>query len=246
MLEQQKIEEQMLSQVAEKTLSQQMDSVDKIEVDVQTDLLKIIQGEVDGVSVAGRGLVIKNIRLQELVLQTDGVSVNPLSALFGQVELNKPVNATARVVLTEADINNALKSNYIRSQMQDFYLNVDDRIVTLKPQEIQIYLPGSGKMTFNGKILVQDRGKTQSICFAAMVSPRTQDKPVMLENFNCTEGEGIALDIVVALMEKVKELLALPYFVFDDMALRVKEMKVQKESLRLLVEAYVKNLPSAQ
>lgn len=44
MLEQQKIEEQMLSQVAEKTLSQQMDSADKIEVDVQTDLLKIIQG----------------------------------------------------------------------------------------------------------------------------------------------------------------------------------------------------------
>ncbi|KAF3886242.1 MULTISPECIES: LmeA family phospholipid-binding protein [Nostocales] len=244
MLEQQKIEEQMLSQVAEKTLSQQMDSADKIEVDVQTDLLKIIQGEADGVSVAGRGLVIKDIRLQELVLQTDGISVNPLSALFGQVELNKPVNATARVVLAEADINNALKSNYIRSKIPDFYLNVDDRIVTLKPQEIQIYLPGNGKMTFNGKILVQDRGKTQSVCFAAMASPRTQDKPVMLENFNCTEGEGIALDIVVALMEKVKELLALPYFVFEDMAIRVKEMKVQKESLILLVEAYVKHLPS--
>jgi hypothetical protein len=246
MLEQQKIEEQMLSQVAEKTLTQQMDSSENIEVDVQTDLLKIIQGEVDGVSFAGQGLVIKNIRIQELVLQTDGVSVNPLSALFGQVELNKPVNATARVVLTEVDINNALKSNYIRSQMQDFPLNVDGRIVNLQPQEIQIYLPGNGKMAFNGKILVKEKDKTQSLCFAAMASPRTQDKPVMLENFNCTEGEGIALDIVVALMEKVKELLELPYFVFEDMVVRVKEMKVQKGSIILLVEAYVKNLPSVQ
>ncbi len=243
MLEQQNFEEQMLSQVAERTLSQQLDSVEKIDVDVQTDLLKIIQGEADGVSVAGRGLVIKNIRVQELILQIDGVSVNPLSALFGQIELNQPVNATARVVLAEADINNALKSNYIRSKMPNFDLNVDGRIVTLKPQEIQIYLPGSGKMTFNGKILVQDKGNTQSLCFAAMVSPRTQDKPVMLENFNCTEGEGIALDIVVALLEKVKELIELPYFVFEDMALCVKEMKVKKESLILLVEAYIKNLP---
>ncbi|KYC42909.1 hypothetical protein WA1_12385 [Scytonema hofmannii PCC 7110] len=244
MLEQQNFEEQMLSQVAERTLSQQLDSVEKIDVDVQTDLLKIIQGEADGVSVAGRGLVIKNIRVQELILQIGGVSVNPLSALFGQIELNQPVNATARVVLAEADLNNALKSNYIRSKMPNFDLNVDGRIVTLKPQEIQIYLPVNGKMTFNGKILVQDKGKTQSLCFAAMASPRTQDKPVMLENFNCTEGEGIALDIVVALMEKVKELLELPYFMFEDMALRVKEMKVQKGSMILLVEAHVKNLPS--
>ncbi|GAB1539119.1 hypothetical protein NUACC21_17840 [Scytonema sp. NUACC21] len=244
MLEEQRLEEQMLSQVAETTISQQLDSVEKIDVDVQTDLLKILQGEANRVSVKGRGLVMRNIRIQEMLLQTNSVSINPLSALFGEVELNKPVNATARIVLNEADINNALRSNYVRSKIQNFDLNVDGRIVSLKPEEIQIYLPGSGKITLNGKVQLCDEGNTQSVSFAAMASPRTQDKPVMLENFNCTEGEGIALDIVVALMEEVKELINLPYFEFEDTILRVRNMELQEGKLVLLVDAYVKQIPS--
>jgi len=48
----------------------------------------------------------KDIRVQEMELHADSIAINPLSA-FGQIELNQPVDATARLVLTEPDINRA-------------------------------------------------------------------------------------------------------------------------------------------
>ena len=244
MPEEQRLEEQLLSHSAENIVSDQLDSVEKIDVDVQTDLLKMVHGQVDGVSFAGQGLVMKGIRMQEIKLQTDSVDINPLSALFGQVELNQPVNATARIILTEVDINRALTSDLVRSQMQNFNLILDGEI-SIQLQAIQINLPEDGKLACAGNILLTEQGNTRPLSFTAVVRPRTQQEPIMLESFNCTKGEGISLETVVALMHKVKELTNLPFIEFDDMALRIKSLEVQKGNLILLADAQVRQLPSS-
>ncbi|MEH2136047.1 LmeA family phospholipid-binding protein [Nostoc sp.] len=101
MPDEQRLEEGFISQEAEKRISEKLDGAEKIEIDVQTDLLKIVQGQADGVSFAGKGLMIQeDIRIQEIKLQTDSININPLSALFGQIELSEAVNATARIILT--------------------------------------------------------------------------------------------------------------------------------------------------
>jgi hypothetical protein len=246
MSEEQRLDEHIISQVAESRLSEELDKAEKIDVDVQTDLLKMFQGQADGVSVAGRGLVMRGIRVQDIKLQTDSVAINPLSVLFGQPELNKPVNTSARVVLTEADINHALTSEFVRSKMQNFELNVDGEIVSLQPQEIQIHLIDNGKMAFTGKVLLTEKGKARTVAFTAQICPRTQHKPIILESFNLTQGEGISLEVVVALVQKVKELVNLPSFEFDDVVLRVKNMEVQKSSMTLLVDARMTQIPATE
>jgi hypothetical protein len=47
-------------------------------------------------------------------------------------------------------------------------------------------------------------------------------------------------------MQKVKELVNLPYFEFDDVVLCVKNMEVQKSSMTLLVDARVTQIPPTQ
>lgn len=245
MQDEQRLEEQAVSKAAEMQLSSQLDQAEKINVDVQTDLWKLIQGQADGVSFSGKGLVVqKDIRLEELVLQTDKVDINLFSALFGEIELNQPVKSIARVVLKEADINRALTSNYIRSKIPTFDLNVDGEIVSLKPQQIQIFLPGDGKIKCNGTVLIQEKGNTRSLSFTAMIRPRTQTQPVIFESFNCIQGDGISLEIMAALINKVKELMNLPYIQFDSMALQIKNMEVQKESIKTWVETYIKQIPT--
>ena len=245
MQDEQRLEEQAVSKAAEMQMSSQLDQADKIEVDVQTDLWKLIQGQVDGVSFSGKGLVVKkDIRLEELVLQTDKVDINLFSAIFGEIELNQPVKSIARVVLKEADINRAMTSNYIRSQMPTFDLNVDGEIVSLKPQEIQMFLPGDGKMKFEGTVSIQEKGNTNQLSFTALIRPSTQTQPIMLESFNCTQGDGISLEIVTALIQKVKELVNLPYIKLEGIALQVKKMDVQKESITTVVETYIKQIPT--
>ncbi|MBR8835619.1 MAG: DUF2993 domain-containing protein [Stigonema ocellatum SAG 48.90 = DSM 106950] len=244
MVKEQRVEAQLLSQEAERRVSDQLDKVEKINLDVQTDLLKIVQGQADGISFAGEGLVMKGIRVQEIKLQTDSVGINPFSALFGQIELNQPVNASARIVLTEVDINRALTSDYLRSLMQNFDFNVRGEMVSLQLQEIQIHLPGGGKMEFTGKVFLQEKGITRPLGFTARVRPRTQPQPIMIESFNCTQGEDISVDVIVGLMHKVKELVNLPHFEFDDMALRIKNLEVQQGKLILLADAQVRQIPS--
>jgi LmeA-like phospholipid-binding len=241
-----RLEEQFLSQEAEKRISNQLDEVEQIEIDIQTDLLKVLQGQADGVSVAGQGLVIKEgIRVQEIKLQTDNININPFSAIFGQIELNDPVNAIARIILTEVDINHALSSDFIRSQMQNLELNVDGKIVSFEPKEIQLFLPGDGKIEFRGKVLLKEMGNTRPLAYTAIARPRTHSQPAMLESFNCTEGEGISIELITAFMQKAKELINIPYFKWEDMAFNIKDIKVETGSLIVIVETQVKQISSS-
>ncbi|MBN3941641.1 MAG: DUF2993 domain-containing protein [Nostoc sp.] len=240
------LEEKVLSQGAEMMVSQGLDEVEKIDINVQTDLLKILQGQADGVSFAGEGLVIqKDIRVQEIKLQTDSIDINPLTALFGQIKFNESVNAIGHIVVTEVDINRALTSDLIRTQMQNLELNVDGEIVSFEPQKIQVFLPGEGKIECRGRVLLKEMGNTRPFAYTALIRPRTHSQPAMVESFNCTEGEGISIELITALMHKAKELMNIPSFKWEDIEFSIKDIKVEIGSLTLMVEANVKQIPSS-
>ena len=240
--------EQALSRAAEMMLSSQLDAADKIDVDVRTNLLDIVQGEVDSVSVTGHGLVMQNdIRVQEMELHTDSVGINPLSALFGQIELNHAVDATARIVLTEEDINRALNTDYVRSKIPELKFNVEGQTAIIKPQHMELHLPADGKMVFIANTLLHDEiGKTKQIGFIATMLVKTGEQPLLMEGFNCTPpGVGISLELAIAFMQNIRQLLNLPFYEVEGMAIGVKDVDVQKGSLTLHTEVHVNEVPSS-
>ena len=120
-----RLEEQALSEAAEMTIAAQLDEVENIDVAVRTNLLKIVQGQADSVSLTAQGMVVqKDIRVQEMELHVESIGVDILSAIFGQIELDKPLDAFARLVLTQQDINRALNGDFIRSKFQSLELNL--------------------------------------------------------------------------------------------------------------------------
>jgi hypothetical protein len=244
MPEERRLEEQLISQEAERRLSNQLDEAEQIDVDVHTDLFKIVQGQADGVSLSGQGLVIKeNIRVQEIKLQTDSIAVNPFSAIFGQIELNAPVNAIARIVMTESDINQALNSDFVRSSAKNYDLNVEGEIVSFQMQSMQLSLPGDGKIQFQGLIQIKEKGNTRPLGFTARFRPRTHANPIILESFDCHQGEGVTFEVVLALMQKVKELINLPYLTWDGTKFKIINMEIKQHNLILIIETHVKNIP---
>lgn len=240
-----RMEEQALSKAAEMQLSSQMDAAEGIDVDIRTDLIKLAQGQVDSVSVAGKGLVTQDLHVQEVELHTDRISINPFSALFGKIELNQPINSTGRVVVTEADINQSLNSDYVLSQLVPLELNVEGRIVplTLQPP-IELRLPGDNKLVFSSNLQVPEKGKTRQVRFTGVMYPRTDEHSVLMEGFSFEAGQAIPLEVMVAFMEKLKELVNLPHLEFSGTAFRIKEMEVHKGSITLQVEAQINQLPS--
>ncbi|MCA1990461.1 MAG: DUF2993 domain-containing protein [Coleofasciculus sp. S288] len=239
-----RLDEQALSEAAEMALSRQLDEVENIDVDLRTNLLKLVQGQADSVSIVGQGLVVqKDIRLEEVELHAPSIAVNLLSVILGEIELNQPVDATVRLVLTEQDINQALQSDYIRSKWQGVELKVDSQSVTLEPQQLEVQLPGGGRIGLRGTVLLHERGKTQRIGFTAVIRPRLHWQSLLLEAFQCTEGEGVSLELAIAALNQVKELINLPHFDLEGIALYLKELEVQKGRLTVYAKAYIQQFP---
>ncbi len=239
-----RLDEQAIALAAQAGLSSQLDSAEKINVDVRTDLLKAVQGQADSIDISGQGLVLQeDIRVQEMELHLDKVAIDPLSVLFGQIELTHPVDAIAKFVVTQDDLNRTLSSDYVKNQMQTLELDVDGQIVTMAMQQVELLLPSEGKIEVNGSALLTEMGKTREIGFNAVIRPRTQKQPVLVDSFKCNDGQSISLELAVALLGKMKQLTQLPFIELEKMALHIKELEVNPGKLTLYTEAHVREIP---
>jgi len=238
--------EQALNKAAEIGLSSQLDEVEKLDVNIKTDPLKLVQGQVDEVTIKGEGLVMqKDLRMEEFEMQMNSVAINPLSVAFGKIELTKPTEANARVVLTEADINRAFNSEYVRLQLQSQKIHVNGELTTIEPQHVDFQLPGDGKVTLNAIIKLVETGKDQQVAFSAVPRISANGKTVSLENVEYGKNQEISPDLTKALIDQTSEILNLSNFDLEGMSLQVNQLKVEVGKLTLQAEAYVEQIPSA-
>lgn len=99
------IGEQALNKAAEIGRSSQLENAESIDIDIQGELLKLVQGEADSIRLKEEGLITpQGLRLEKLELQTDNIAVNLVSAALGKLELTHAADASMRVVLTTDDL----------------------------------------------------------------------------------------------------------------------------------------------
>ncbi|WP_427158146.1 DUF2993 domain-containing protein [Aliinostoc sp. HNIBRCY26] len=241
------IGEQALNKAAEIGLSSQLDEVENLDVNIKTDPLKLIQGEVESVNITGEGLVMqKDLRMEVMEMQIKSVAINPLSAAFGKIELTKPTAGKARVVLTEVDINRAFNSEYVREQIQSQKININNSLQTIEPQTVEFRLPGEGKVALNASILLVENGETHQVAFTAVPRVNANGTTVTLENVTYGEGEEISPELTQALIAQTIEILNLSNFDLEGMSLRVKQLEVDTGKLTLQAEAEVEQIPFAE
>lgn len=238
------IGEQALNKAAEIGLSSQLDEVENLEVDIETDPLKLVQGRVDSVTIAGVGLVMqKDLRVEELEMQMTSVAINPLSAALGKIELTRPTDATVHVVLTEADINRAFNSNYVRSKLQNLQVKVNGQPKTIDAQQVYFHLPGKGEVALDAKVVVDGTSETQ-VVFTAVPRVAANGQTVTLENVHYGEGEELSPELTKALVNQTSDILNLSNFDLKGMSLRVKSLNAEAGKLTFEAEAHVEQIPS--
>lgn len=246
MSDQPRLEEQALSEALKLGLSSQLDAAEKIAVHVETDLLKMARGKVASVVVEGHGLTVKeDVRLELVELQTNQVSISPLSALLGNIKLDQPVDTTARIVLTEADINQALNSDYVKNKIPSLELNVEEKLVTIAIQfPLEMRLSDVGKIHFSGAIKLTEVDGIRSISFAAVACPCTDTQPILLETFCCDPGQGVSIPFMIALLSRLQELISRPYFQLEGVILQIKTMQVEPGSLTVEAQIRTNQIPA--
>lgn len=240
-----RLDEQVISQAALAGLSSQLESAEDIQVDIRTDVLKAAQGMADSVSMSGQGVVVQDVRLHAVTVQTNHLSFNPLSILLGQLKLDQPLEATAQVSLTEADLNRAMQAEAVTSRLPALELNVEGEPVIVElVHPVAVTLPSDGKIALDGAALLRGRENVRQVRFTVVILPRTDEQPVLLESFVCHPGEGISIEFTIAIMRKFKELLEQPYVAIEGMAIQVKRLRIESGKLLIETEAHVPQIPS--
>ncbi|MBW4644101.1 MAG: DUF2993 domain-containing protein [Goleter apudmare HA4340-LM2] len=236
--------EQALNKAAEIGLSSQLDAVENLDIDIKTQPLKLVQGEVDAVTITGEGLVMqKDLRMEEMTMEMSSVAINPLSVAFGKIELTKPTTGSARVVLTAKDINRAFNCDYIRAKLQSQKIKVNGQLVTTAIENIEFHLPGNEKFAINAGVLLIETGENHQVAFSAIPRISSNRQSVYLENVEYGDDEEISPDLTKALIAETSQILNLSNFDLSGMTLRIHSLEVEVGKLILQAEADVEQIP---
>lgn len=237
--------EQALDKAVEIGISSQLDEVENLDVNIKTDPLKLVQGQVEDVKIAGDGLVMqKDLRVTQLDMHMTEVAINPLSVAFGKIELTKSTDASVRAVLTESDINRAFNSDYVRNQLQSLQVNVNGQPTTISTQQVDFRLPGDRQVALNAVVLLPDN-QTQQVAFSAVPVVSSDGQTVALENVEYGEGEELSPELTKALVDQTSAILNLSSFDLEGMSLRIKNLQVEAGKLTIQAEAHVEKIPTA-
>lgn len=238
-------EENIFSEFAKVFLGSQLDDFRKLAVSAQTNLLKLIQGEVEDISFQGRNLVKDDLQVKEIEIQTDQISVDPLSILLGKVRLNESIDSHIHLVLSEENLNQNMSSDYILDLLRPIDLNVEGEVHLLELQPpFQIKLLDGNKMRFTGNATIRDTKDTQKLAFTAVVSPRTETQPVRMETFCCTPDDGQSIPFMIALLQWMNSLVSQPYLEFGGVAFQVKTLVIQNKELITDIEIHAAQIPN--
>jgi hypothetical protein len=111
--------------LAEKTLRRQLVSAESLRVRIDNPPThQILRGKIAKVWIAGRGIVLQEgLRIAEIDLETDPIDVDFQRLASGKAKdprttLDKPLQAGIRLVLTEADLNQGLRSPLVADRLK--------------------------------------------------------------------------------------------------------------------------------
>ncbi|HEY9808725.1 MAG TPA: DUF2993 domain-containing protein [Halomicronema sp.] len=133
---------------AEKAIRNQLESVEQLQVRIDnTPSYQLIQGKVDRIRIAGRGLYLKqDIRIDTLEIETDplNIDIKKLQQRRQNLDLSalrSPLNAGIRLVLTPEDINRALKSPELTNRLNNLTSSLAEGPEAEQIQRYQILNP---------------------------------------------------------------------------------------------------------
>jgi uncharacterized protein with beta-barrel porin domain len=236
--------EKALSKITELGIANQLDKVENIDVDIRTDPVSLVQGKLDSVSISGQGLVMKqDLRMQTLDIKTDEVSINPLSAVFGNVELTHPTDAEAQIVLNEVDINHAFESSYIQSKLKNLPMEIDRQSETVDIQNVTLSLPGENKLVINANFLIQGQSELKKISVSAIPQVSEAGNQISLEILSA-ECTGLSNKIMAVILSQLTALLDLRNFDIPGMSLQLRRLEAQEGKLVIHANTQIYEFPS--
>lgn len=237
--------EQALNKIAEIALASQMEEAERLEVQVKTDPSKLARGEVDSIIIDGNGLVMQQDQVvEELQIQINRVTVKPLSALFGKIELTHPSEGTVRIVINDDNLTRTFNSESFHERLHQMQVFVEDKRVAIHAQQMKCVLLAEGKLAFNSELILGKTGEARPFAFTATPSIGADEQGIVLQNVQYVEGKELPPELTAALVAQVSEVLSLRNIELKGMSLRIQQLDVAAGKLTVQAAAHIEQFPS--
>ena len=235
---------QALNKMAEMALSSQMEEAENLQVQVKIDPSNLAKGEVDSLALSGEGLMMRpGLRMEELEMQINSIAVKPLKAVFGKIELVKPAEGTARIVLTEADLNRAFNPEALSNQLYQGIVHLDGNLVAVDILQVACHLLSDGTIAIDTEVVLRESGASQQVSFTS--TPINIDgQGVVLQNVQYSEGKK-SPELTSALVEQASEILNLRNFEIEGISLQIEHIDIEAGKLTLQAKALVTQFPTS-
>lgn len=160
----------VVDRIAETQIRKQLVSAEQLQVRIDNaPSYQIIQGNVDRVRIAGRGIVpVKDVRLEVFELETDAIALQSR-------KLTKPLQAGIRLVLAQQDIDRALKSPLITARLKNLSLRLLTRSQARQAERYDFLNPQLTLLPQNRarfQIELQEQGNPAKLKIIAEAEPQ--------------------------------------------------------------------------
>jgi LmeA-like phospholipid-binding len=237
--------ENTLSKVAEMGISSQLDQAEDIDVDIRTTPGKLLQGKLDSVEISGKGLVMKqDLRVETLGISIDQVAINPLRAVIGHIELTRPTNADAEILLTEDDLNRAFSSDFIQKKFCGIEMEIEGQMVIVDVHKATIHLPGDNEFVLNAEFLLREKGELKKLSATAIPEIQENGYKISLHILSA-EGQGLEEAPVTHIFDQLTDLLDLRNFHIPGMSLQFRKLDAQEGRLLINAKTHIEQIPPA-
>ena len=238
--------EKAINKIAKTGIESKLDKAEGLDVNIRTNPLDIMQGEIDSVSVKGDGLVMKKeLRAEKLRIETNNISINSIKAAMGNIELIKPTDARMLVVLKESDIQNAFNCEYVKDKLQNLQIDCQGEKFTVRIERIKFLLPDTGKIELDADVYLVEKEQTEKIGLTAVPEIDSDGNSINLKSVEYLQDAEYNADVAKAIINSAEEILNLRNFELDEMSLKVRKLDVDLGKLTIEADAEIKNFPNA-
>jgi hypothetical protein len=232
-----------LNKVVEMAIDSQIDTADRLDVDLRTNPIDLIQGKMNSIEISGRGLVVKqDLRMETIKINSNAVSIDPLKAVFGNIQLTHPTAAEAQIILTEADINRALNCNYVTEKLQGLKLEMDGAPVTVDVNSATLDLPGENKFVIAATFSIREQNEVKQFSATAVPHIAEDGHRISLEIL-AAQAQGLTLKLMMAIFEQLTTLLDLRNFNLPGVSLQLYKLEAQPERLVIHAKTQISQIP---
>jgi hypothetical protein len=213
-------------------------------VNVKIDRKSLSKGILESIIIDGHGLVMRRgLSLERMNISLHEIEVNPLKALMGDVQLTKPSQGKACIVLSEKDIETALNLAYLNEIAPQYHISVNNNPVRVNFKKISCHILEEKKVRVEAKLYIEETQSLKTICLTFKPVVCNSGKGIFLEDLECIEGEELCPILVDAFTAQIFFILNLNHFVIDGISLDVNNLDHQEGQITLSALAGITHFP---